>query len=261
MHAAALEALSIAGEWRYEPLDVATAEFEGRVRDLPAEGFVGVNVTIPHKIAALAVADEASREAAAIGAANTLSFAGGRIRADNTDAEGLIASLPTAPRDMRALVLGAGGAGRACVWALSEAGAEVSIWNRTAARATRLASAFGATAAAADQGQPLGGDWQLIVNATSVGLPAPGSPAPGLKALPIDADAIHAGQIVVDLVYVPGGTELGRAAQARGATVIDGLEVLVRQGAASFRIWTGLEPPIEVMRRAAAQTGDSLEPT
>jgi shikimate dehydrogenase len=256
MQTAALEALGLGGEWRYEAIDIDPNAFEETIARLPSEGFVGVNVTIPHKLAALAAADQASAEASAIGAANTLTFTDEGTRADNTDGTGLLQALSTDPGGMRALVLGAGGAGRACVWALTQSGAEVSVWNRTGARASRLAEELGATALSAPTG-PLSGDWDLIVNATSVGLPGTGADGPGLKPLPVTADAIHADQIVVDLVYVPGGTELSRAAQAQGARVIDGLEVLVRQGGASLRIWTGLEPPIEVMRDAAEQVGET----
>jgi shikimate dehydrogenase len=257
MQTAALAELGLS-EWRYEALDVDPGAFEETIARLPSDGFVGVNVTIPHKIAALALADQASPEAVAIGAANTLTFRQG-IRADNTDGEGLLAALSSDPRGKSALVLGAGGAGRACVWALAQAGAEVAIWNRTAGRAWRLAEEVGGTAVHGTPGTHLPGDWDLIVNATSVGLRGAGKEA-GLKALPLAADAIRAGQIVVDLVYVPGGTELGRVAKAQGAEVIDGLEVLVHQGAAALRIWTGLEPPIEVMRDAAEQFGDAEAP-
>src|SRR5688500_15271834 len=117
-------------DWRYVRLPVAPGLFVETVRALPASGFVGANVTIPHKLAARALADELTPAAEAIGAANTLSFADGRIRADNTDAAGLIAALDEPVAGRSALVLGAGGAGRAAVWALREAGADVSVWNR-----------------------------------------------------------------------------------------------------------------------------------
>lgn len=263
IHNAAFEELGLAGEWRYEALDLTPEAFAAGVRALPAEGFVGANATIPHKLAALELADEASEAATRIGAANTLSFAPERIRADNTDAEGFLAAMGSPPAGRRALVLGAGGSARAVVWALVEAGAEVSIWNRTQPKAEELADRFGARALGTGDAAPES-DFDLIVNTTSVGMPAPGdastlSPteetrpenATTFNQLPITADSFHDRQIVVDLVYRVGGTELLRIARSRGAAVVDGLEVLVRQGAASFRIWTGLEPPIEAMRRAA----------
>jgi shikimate dehydrogenase len=223
-----------------------------RTEALADAGYVGANVTVPHKRAALELAVRASEVAREIGAANTLSFAG-EITADNTDAAGLLAALPVPPGGLRALVLGAGGAARAVVWGLRREGADVTIWNRTAMRARRLASELGGEATDAVSTP----DYDLIVNATSVGMDAPatpGRPTPfggaSLKPLPLDADGISDGQVVVDLVYGSGETQLVRASKARGAVVIDGLEVLVRQGAESFRIWTGLTPPLETMRRA-----------
>src|SRR2546423_6458960 len=134
MHEAAFAELGLAG-WRYQRLPVPPELFAETARALGAAGFAGANVTIPHKAAALALADEAGEEAAAIGAANTLTFTDGRIRADNTDAPGILAAIgPVA--DRTALVLGAGGSARAAVWALLHAGArDVLVWNRTPARA------------------------------------------------------------------------------------------------------------------------------
>ena len=259
MHTAALTELGLAGEWSYEAIEVAPEEFEARVRELAAERFVGVNVTVPHKVAALELADEASEAARAIGAANTLSFAAGRIAAENTDAAGFLDSLPAPPAGRRALVLGAGGAARAVVWALVTHDAEVAIWNRTPERARRLAGELGAEAVelTAQASQDPGVSYDLIVNATTVGMGAPHESAADLKSLPIRADSLGERHLLVDLAYGQAETELARVARAHGATVVDGLEVLVRQGAASLRIWTGLESPIEAMRRAAGATWQS----
>jgi shikimate dehydrogenase len=257
MHNAAFAELGLADEWSYEAIDVSPEEFADRVGAMRAEGFVGANVTVPHKAAALELVDDASEVASAIGASNTLSFERDAIRADNTDATGFLASLPEPPTGKRALVLGAGGAARAVVWALAGEGAEVEVWNRTPERAERLASAFAVTVVATPA--PDREDWRLrtedfdlIVNATSVGMGASrhGGEATGLKALRMDADVLHHRQLVVDLAYGPDETDLTRAARERGATVVDGIEVLVRQGAESFRIWTGIDPPLEAMRRA-----------
>ncbi|HEY2398579.1 MAG TPA: shikimate dehydrogenase, partial [Solirubrobacteraceae bacterium] len=140
IHNAALAHLGMAG-WRYQLLPVAPERFAETARALGAAGFIGANVTIPHKRAALELADPASQAARAIGAANTLTFApDGAIAAENTDAPGLIAVLGEPVAGKSALVLGAGGSARAAVWALGRAGAaEVSIWNRTASRAEQLA--------------------------------------------------------------------------------------------------------------------------
>ncbi len=143
MQRAALRALGLR-DWHYQLLPAPPEVFEEIVRGLGAAGFRGANVTIPHKEAALAVADLASPRATAIGAANTLTFHDdGAIHADNTDAPGLLAALPQSPRGQSALVLGAGGSARAVVWALREAGADVTVWNRTAARADALAERDG----------------------------------------------------------------------------------------------------------------------
>lgn len=256
MQTAALRALGLAPEWSYDAIEVAPADFDSLVRSLPERGFAGVNVTVPHKLSALAVADESSAAAREIGAANTLVFAKGRIAAHNTDAAGIVAALPRSPAGVRALVLGAGGSARAAVWGLREAGALVSVWNRTPARAAALAAELGV-----EHAEDPAGRFGLVVNATTVGLaeasaadgaatPAGEAGVSALKALPIAADAVSA-EVVMDLVYGISETQLVRAARAAGAEVVDGIEVLVRQGAESLRIWTGLVPPLAVMREAA----------
>jgi shikimate dehydrogenase len=261
MHAAAFRALGIGGEWSYEAIDASPEEFESRVRALIAEGYAGANVTVPHKLAALGLADTASPAARAIGAANMLTFSDRGIDADNTDAPGLLGALGISPAGKRATVLGAGGAARACVWALVQTGAAVRVWNRTRPRAEALAAELGAEVVD-PPGEPLGADtYDLLLNATSVGLEGAGGskrgssePLADLKALPLDADSVSARHVVVDLVYGPSQTPLSAFAQQRGADVVDGLEVLVHQGAASLRLWTGLDPPIDVMRQAARKT-------
>lgn len=257
IHSAALAELGLGDTWSYEAIDVSPQGLGALLRSLPDDGFVGVNVTVPHKLAALALADGATAAARSIGAANTLCFAKGRIDADNTDAGGLIAALPGPVDGARALVLGAGGSARAAVWALSEAGAAVAIWNRTVNKAARLAAQMRATQAPADVDL---GAFDLLVNCTTVGMEAANPPGgyplddsglADLKALPGAADAIRAGQVVVDLVYGTVQTPLASLARSRGATLVDGLEVLVQQGAASLRAWTGVEPPLDTMRAAA----------
>jgi shikimate dehydrogenase len=253
MHNAAFAELGLADKWSYEAIEATPAQFAERIREMPAEGFVGANVTVPHKGAALGLADDASEIAAAIGAANTLSFERDSIRADNTDATGFLAALPTEPAGMRALVLGAGGAARAVVWALTSEGADVGIWNRTRERAAALAADLGGDVIEPGERPLPARDFDLIVNATAVGMGDSSNAAPGadLKALRVDADGFEDRQVVIDLAYGPNETDLIRAARERGAAVVDGLEVLVRQGAESFRIWTGIAPPLEAMRRAA----------
>ncbi len=240
MHNAALAQLGLS-TWRYQKLPIPPHLFEATVRALPDAGFRGVNVTIPHKQAALALADTATETARAIGAANTLTFGDdGRIHADNTDATGFLSPLKTSVYDKTALVLGAGGSARAVVYALTQAGArEIRIWNRTTQRADVLAQEFGATT-----GDEPG---EIIVNCTSIGLH---DPSATFKALPLRADDLCVGRTVVDLVYRNGGTLLSNTAKANGAEVVDGLEILVAQGAASLERWTGRTAPDQAMREA-----------
>jgi shikimate dehydrogenase len=251
MHNAALAALGME-DWRYQLLPVPPERFAETVRALARAGFVGANVTIPHKHAALELADTAGEAARAIGAANTLTFAsGGAIAAENTDAPGFLAALGVPPRGMSALVLGAGGSARAVAWALREAGArEVSVWNRTPARAVALAAELGARAVSDPERA------ELLVNCTSVGLERSASEPEGLNLLGLTFDQVGEYPYVVDMVYRSGATPLLAAAREHGAHTVDGLEILIAQGALSFELWTGREAPRGVMRRAA-ETDDS----
>jgi shikimate dehydrogenase len=242
MQNAALAELGLAGEWSYEAIDLAPDELEPRVRAMADEGFAGANVTVPHKGAALSLADTLSETAREIGAANTLSFEAGEVRADNTDAQGLLEALPAPPRGASTLVLGAGGAARAAVWALVRGGAEVDVWNRTALRAENLCAELG--------GRPvtsLAAGYELIVNTTAAGLHGEDP----FAELPLEPTGFAAGQTVVDLVYGERPSPLLVAARSAGAVVVDGIEVLVRQGALSLEIWTGRKPSLESMRSAA----------
>jgi shikimate dehydrogenase len=276
MFEAAFCAGGMEDEWSYQRLPIPPPLLAETVRALAGAGFVGANVTIPHKQAALALADRASPAAHAIGAANTLSFGSdGVIAAENTDAPGLLSALRRPVVGLHALVLGAGGSARAAVWALLDGGAQVSVWNRTPERARTLAHQLGARAVE----HPVGAD--VLVNCTSVGLEpasaspplgdaprvghaqssadvcAHGSPPPAermraaLNQLQLDADQIGEYAHVVDLVYSEGDTPLIAAARQAGVRTVDGLEVLVAQGALSFELWTGREAPLAAMRQGA----------
>jgi shikimate dehydrogenase len=239
MHTAALAELGLA-DWRYQKLPIPPEAFAETVRALPGQGFLGVNVTIPHKETALGLADVATETARAVGAANTLTFTDAGIEADNTDAGGFLAALGEPVAGRTALVLGAGGAARAVVWALVEGGAsDVSIWNRTPERADELAATFRARAVHHPEAA------EIVVNTTSVGLHDGTLPLDGLP---------HP-ELAVDLVY-GSATPFGEWASQGGSRLVDGLEILVRQGALSFTRWTGAEPPLEIMRAAAR--GDFL---
>jgi shikimate dehydrogenase len=245
MMEAALDAVGLA-DWRYQLLPLPPDLVGETILALPQAGFRGVNVTIPHKSAALGLADAASPAARSIGAANTLLFeGGGEVVAENTDAPALIAALPFSASGRTALVLGAGGSARATVWALLDAGAaEVRIWNRRPDSARQLAAELGATAAervrAAD----------LLVNCTPVGM-APETD--GFKALPVAADELAMFECVVDFAYGEAETSLVRSARSLGVPVTDGLDLLVGQGALSFERFTAMPAPVDAMRAAARE--------
>jgi shikimate dehydrogenase len=224
-------------DWRYFRLPVAPGRFAEIVRALPGSGYLGANVTIPHKVAAHDLADELTEAAAATGAVNTLTFLDGRILGDNTDAGGLVDALDSDLRGMTVLVLGAGGTGRAAAWALREAGADVAVWNRTAERAAELAAELGVRHAAALEPA------RVLVNVTSLGMRGEDLPAElGLEGLEPE--------LVADVVYGSEPTALCRWGEQKGARVVAGLEMLLRQGARSFERWTGRPAPLDVMRRA-----------
>jgi shikimate dehydrogenase len=277
MQTAALAAMGLAGEWNYGAIDVAPEGFEVEVAELAVEGdYAGVNVTIPHKEAALALAETASEAARAIGAANTLSFDDDRIAAENTDAGGLLAALPAGVGG-RALVLGAGGAARAAIWALANGGSvarpavpaweedtdaeqpapievaamRVDVWNRTRERAEAVASGLGAAAVT----YPEQSAYDLIVNTTAVGL---GGEDP-FDHLPLSAGGFAEHQVVVDMVYGESPSPLLAAALEAGATTVDGIEMLVQQGALSLALWLGvpaLDPEVIDAMRVAAYGDD-----
>ncbi|MBA2765329.1 MAG: shikimate dehydrogenase [Thermoleophilaceae bacterium] len=243
MHNAAYAALGM--DWNYLALPVEPDLFAETVRALPGSGYRGINVTVPHKVAALALADEASAAAREIGASNSLRFdADGWIVAENTDAGGFIDALGEQPAGRTALVLGAGGAARAIVYALREAGAaEVRVWNRTPERARELAADLGVSVVESP------GAADILVNSTTVGLDRALPAADAIEALGL-AD-LDPPPIVVDLLYGEGDSPVCAWARRGGAQVFDGLEMLVGQGARSFEDWTGREAPIDVMRAAA----------
>ena len=243
MHTAALSELGLADAWSYEAIALDTDEFQPRVQAMPDEGFVGANVTVPYKEKALKLSDASSGTASEIGAANTLSFVDGEIHADNTDAQGLLDALPDSPRGKRVVVLGAGGAAHAVVWALLQEDAEVDVWNRTPNKAKILCEKLG--------GHPVETieppSYDILINSAALWLHG-GENA--FFSLPFSASQLEARQTVVDLDYGALPSPLVVAAQEVGASIVDGLEILVRQGARSLKIWTGLEPPLDVMRRA-----------
>lgn len=252
MHRAALAALGLA-EWSYQHLPAPPELFADVVAGLPGAGFYGANVTIPHKEAALALATAPTARARAIGAANTLTFGpGGAVVADNTDAPGLLNALGVDVDGRRAVVLGAGGSARAAVHALHTGGADVQVWNRTPARARALVADLGGRAVERLEAA------ELLVNCTAAGLH---DQRATFKHLPLAADEVGEFATVVDLVYSGSGdTALITAAKERGSATVDGLEVLVHQGALSFTTWTGRVAPIAAMREAARECRSAGRP-
>ncbi len=245
MHRAAFAKLGLRG-WSYQRLPAPPALFAEIVRALGPAGFVGANVTLPHKAAALALADSASAAARQIGAANTLSFLpDGTIAAENTDAPGLLAAIACDVNGASAVVLGAGGTARAAAWALREAGATVAVWNRNGDRARALAAELEVAAIES----PRAAD--LLVNATTVGMDERNSLDEVLSTLALDSDVLGRYEQVVDFAYARSPTPLLTAARQLGVPTIDGLDILAAQGGLSFELWTGQPAPFEAMRRAA----------
>jgi shikimate dehydrogenase len=247
MHNAALAKVGLGEGWRYQLLPVPPELFEETVRALPGAGFVGINVTIPHKAAALQLASSATERATAIGAANTLLFRpDGGIHADNTDAPAFINALAdrVLVSGCRAIVLGAGGTARAAVWALRNAGAaEVFVWNRTYVRALELCAELGGMPA---ELVPDVSTIDVIANATSIGLHV-GDTNASFPSF-VQPAVLRNYRAVVDFVYTDQGTPLLKAARQAGVPTVDGLELLVGQGALAFELFTGKQAPLEVMR-------------
>ena len=258
MHNAAFEALGL--NWRYTLLTTEPGQVEAVIGRLREEGFRGANVTVPHKQAVMPYLDDVSNAARAIGAVNTIVERRGAIIGHNTDADGFMAALRAAgfePSGRRALLLGAGGAARAVVFALLQEGTErVLLLNRTVERAQVLADHLDCR----DGGPPrlevrpltaetlveCAQDADLLVNTTPVGMWPHGELSIWPDGVPVPEHLA-----VFDLVYNPLETRLLRQARECGARPIGGLEMLVRQGALAFELWTGERAPLDVMRTAA----------
>ncbi|MEX1021971.1 MAG: shikimate dehydrogenase [Dehalococcoidia bacterium] len=254
---AALDALGM--QARYEAWDTKPDDLPVAIERLRSGDVLGANVTVPHKVAALRVVDRPDALAERVGAANTIVNRGGVLEATNTDVLGILRTfegLGVALQGQRVALIGAGGAARAVVTAMRMAGASrLTILNRTVERARDLAPLAGddldlrfapldpadATFRAALRGAV------VVVQSTSVGM----AHGPSEGASPVPADAVGDGQVAFDLVYTPEETPFLRNAAAAGAVAVGGLDMLIHQGAASFRLWTGVEPPLEVMFQAA----------
>ena len=237
----------------YIPIDIAPMDLPRLLRTLPELGFVGCNVTIPHKEAILQIADVVTDRAALIGAANTLIFRkDGKIHADNTDGSGFIANLRQnaphwVPTSGPAVVLGAGGAARAVVAALIEVGVpEIRIANRTRPRADALRSDFGAKIHVHEfvQAGNLLEDAMTVINTTSLGMT-------GKADFRVPLDKLNPQALCNDLVYTPLKTQFLIEAEAHGATIVDGLGMLLHQAAPGFERWFGQRPEVDEATRKA----------
>ena len=252
IHNAAFRALDL--DWAYLAFDVAPDGVAAALQGVRGLGIDGLNVTMPHKDAVVPLVDRLAPAAADLGAVNTVVNQAGELVGHNTDGDGFLDAVRRDegfdPAGRRCLVVGAGGAARAVVRALSVAGAaEVVVVNRSADRAVTAAAVGGATARVGTGQEADGCD--LVVNATPLGMAGvstlDGAPMP----LPVDPARLGAGQLVVDLVYEPPRTPFLDAARARGAVGANGLGMLIHQAAHAFRLWTGEEPPLEAMSAAA----------
>jgi len=252
LHRHWLKTYGLAGD--YIPMDVASHDLKDVLRTLPKAGFVGVNITIPHKETVLNIADLVTDRATLIGAANTLIFRkDGKIHADNTDGYGFVENLKSGapnwnPRAGPAAVFGAGGAARAVVASLLDAGVpEILITNRTRVRAEKLADDFGKRLTIVDwvQAGNILEDSALVVNTTSLGMI-------GKPAMRVPLDGLRRGTVVTDLVYTPLKTDLLAAAEAAGCTTVDGLGMLLHQAVPAFERWFGQRPDVDSLTRAAA---------
>lgn len=248
MHNAAFTALGL--DVVYVPFEVAPERLAAAVEGVRAMRLTGVNVTVPHKERVGAYLDGLTERAVRLGAVNTLYWDGDRLCGDSTDGEGFLAALAHAGASptpgSRAVVLGAGGSARAVVDALVQAGVQVVVANRTAARADELAERFGAAGAlplTEDALRPELERAQLLVNTTSIGMSPHDSECP-----PIPTDALPPELFVSDLIYNPRQTRLLALATQRGCKTQNGIEMLVRQGAVAFTRWTGQPAPTDVMR-------------
>ena len=251
MHNAAIRALGL--DLVYVPFRVEPERLPDAVAGVRAMGFLGVNLTIPLKERAVSLVDGLTEAAARVESVNTLWWKEGLLMGDSTDGPGFISSLEEAGGlPETALVLGAGGSGRAICFALAQRGVRIILANRTPERARRLAAELGEAGVRvipmdADTLKEACRKADLVVNCTSVGM------SPNIGVSPLPAEAIRGGQTVYDLVYNPPETRLLADARAAGARAINGVRMLVHQGAYSFRLWTGIQPPLDVMEAAVME--------
>ncbi|HEX4434844.1 MAG TPA: shikimate dehydrogenase [Acidimicrobiales bacterium] len=265
LHTAAFAALGLGETWRSSAFEIAPGQAAGALEAMRRADISGLSVTMPHKADVAALVDECTDVARRLTAVNCIVNRGGTLLGTNTDGGGFVASLARgasfSPAGRRCLVIGAGGAARAVVLALADAGAsQVAILNRTPERATTAAALAGPVGSVVPAGEKAQVEAvqaaDLVVNATPFGMAgaAPQGATPWLVA----PELLGPGQVAADLVYAPRPTPWLRAATAAGAQGVDGLGMLVHQAAAQLELWTGEPAPVEAMW-AAAEAVDPSE--
>jgi shikimate dehydrogenase len=242
--------------WRYLTLKVSPADLAAGIQGIRAMGFRGLNLTIPHKVEVLQYLDEVNADARIMGAVNTIYREGNRLIGANTDGKGFLKALRDDahmdPAGRKFMILGAGGAARSISVELALAGAaEIEIVNRNETRARELADLLGRNTKARVTYQAWSGEVSIakdthgLVNATSIGL------YPDIEDMPsLDFGTIRSGMVVCDVIPNPPRTRFVKEAEARGAITLDGLGMLVYQGAIAFKLWTGMDAPIDVMKQS-----------
>lgn len=250
IHNAAFAALDL--DWTYVAFDVGPGHAHKALDAMRTLHLGGLSVTMPHKADIAAAVDRLTPEAALLGAVNCVAWDQGELVGHNTDGEGFVASLVAetgrSVRDQRCVVVGAGGAARAVILALSQAGAaDIAVLNRTTKKAVAAADLAGAAGRVGKPGDIANAD--IVVNATSVGMA--GTPTAGTS--PVAESSLSGGQVVADLIYHPLVTPLLQAGQRQGATCLGGVGMLVHQAARQFELWTSHPAPLAVMHEAAGR--------
>jgi shikimate dehydrogenase len=241
IHNAAFEATGVNGVY----LAFETTDLPGSLAGAKALSFGGLSVTLPFKSAVIPLLDQLDPLAGRIGAVNTIRNEGGKLIGYNTDGPGALKALEpvTDVSGKRCLLVGAGGAARAIGYALSRRGVEIVVANRSAERGKPLAAFLGGRCIPLAEANRIEAD--LLIQTTSVGM------FPITDQVPVSSEALREGMVVMDVVYNPLKTRLLRLAEERGCMTVNGLDMFIYQGAEQFRLWTGLEPPVEIMREAA----------
>lgn len=245
IHNAAYKALGIDGQYDYAARQIKPAELAGFMQEVRDCGIRGVSCTAPHKVAIMEYLNEIDATARKIGAVNTVVNDNGRLTGYNTDWLGVVLPLEklTGLQGKNIALLGAGGAARSIAYGMTERGAKLTVYNRTLEKAWELAEEFGGKGASLDDPAAIK-NADIIINATSVGM------APDNEGTPLPKEYMRTGQIVFDSIYVPYDTKLLIEAHEQGAQVVHGTEMLLQQGVAQFKLYTGYDAPEDVMRLA-----------